>query len=211
MIAREWQWAIWDPVARHGDGEGHIRTGCGGGCRMVDEWLCSVNAGGSAVHINVTTYFVLYRYVTPLPPRRGASPPLNKDPKPNERAVKARSRARDTHSPDTSEHSDLIRNRIRISRWPVRRSGGSNSPGGARARDARGGDGRARATAAANKTPERSGRGSTEGHGRGVSTVSRPCSMVSIRSLSSKSGGGIHVPEVMKNIFNVTRRNVTRV
>lgn len=48
---------------------------------MVDGWLCSVNAGGSAVHIiiqNVTTYFVLYRYVTPLPPRPGARP-LNKD------------------------------------------------------------------------------------------------------------------------------------
>ena len=40
---------------------------------MVDGWLCSVNAGGSAVHIiiqNVTTYFVLY-YVTPLAGARG--------------------------------------------------------------------------------------------------------------------------------------------
>ena len=121
MIAREWQWAIWDPVARHGDGEGHIRTGCSGGCRMVDGWLCSVNAGGSAVHIiiqNVTTYFV---FVLRDAARRGAFAFNN-----NEKAVKARSRARDTHSPDTSEHSDLIRNRIRISRWPVRRSGGSN-------------------------------------------------------------------------------------
>ena len=50
---------------------------------MVDGWLGSVNAGGSAVHIiiqNVTTYFVLYRYV--IRDAAASAPgarPLNKD------------------------------------------------------------------------------------------------------------------------------------